>query len=227
MDPTHLLTSLVGGVFGARGKRHTKAERFLGGGSGKLWNAKTILTAGALGWAAYEIWRTRDGGQRAGAPQAAVVPGTVVVPSAPPAGASTQRPDPPPMPPPLPGQGAGAIPPVRRLVGVLLAAARCDGTLGEDEYGRILRSAREAGGEALVGEELRNPTPLAALAGGIPEPAAREDLYRLAYGVVRADEDLNAAERTWLSQLAAALGLDAATSARLEREVAQGIAATA
>jgi uncharacterized membrane protein YebE (DUF533 family) len=76
-----------------------------------------------------------------------------------------------------------------------------------------------------VGEELRSPTPLEKLATGIPEPYAREDLYRLAYGIVRCDEGVNAAERTWLARLSGVLGLDADTVGRLEREVAQGIRA--
>lgn len=222
MDPTRLLSSLLRGVVDTRPKATSQLGRFLtGGSSGSIWNAKTLLSAGALGWAAYEVFRTRSG---AGTPGATVVPGTVVVPSAPSISSTTVSG--PATPPPLPPEAVRpAIEPVRRLVGVLLAAARADGELGEAEYGRLLATAREAGGSALVGEELRAPTPLERLAGGIPEPRAREDLYRLAFGVVRCDEGVNANERAWLARLAAALGLDAASVARLEREVATGIAA--
>ncbi|MCY2961528.1 MAG: DUF533 domain-containing protein [Planctomycetota bacterium] len=236
MDPTRFLSSLLGGVIDTRPKKHDKLSRFLSGSSGSVWNAKTLLTAGALGWAAYEIFRTKSGSGAAGAtttfPGQTVVAGTTVVPSLPP---STSVPN---TPPPLPpgaaastgsdrGSSAGGPPvePVRRLVGVLLAAARADGELGEAEYGRLLGIAREAGGSALVGEELRNPTPIERLAGGIPEPRAREDLYRLAFGIVRCDEGVSAAERAWLARLAGALGLDASSAARLERETSAGIAA--
>ncbi len=217
MDVTRLLSSLLGGVLTSRPKPHAQLSRFLGAGSGSIFNPKTVLTAGALGWAAYEIWRTRSGSQAlAGQP---VVAGTTVIPSMPPPVPST--------PPPLPAYSAGGegIEPTRRLVGVLLGAARADGQLGEVEYGRLLKIAREAGGESLVGEELRAPTPLEKLAVGIPEPNARKDLYRLAFSVVRCDEGVNAAERSWLARLSSALGLDAHTVASLEREVAQGIAA--
>lgn len=229
MDAARLLTSLLGGVIGARPKRHDKVARFLGGSSGSMWNAKTLMSAGALGWAAYEIYRSKSGagGATTSFPGQSVSPGTVVVPStvaAPAKSASSGVP--PPLPPSaaVPNSNSGTpIEPVRRLVGVLLAAARSDGELGEAEYGRILASAREAGGTALVGEELRNPTPLERLAGGIPEPRAREDLYRTAFGVVRCDEGVNAKERAWLSDLSRILGLDANATAALEREVAVGI----
>lgn len=227
MDPTRLLSSLLRGVVDTRPKQTRQLGRFLGGSSGSIWNAKTLLSAGALGWAAYEIYRTRAGGGAGGAttsfPGQNVVPGTVVVPSTPAVSSTVVTgATPPPLPP---DAGAAGIEPVRRLVGVLLAAARADGELGEAEYGRLLATAREAGGSALVGEELRSPTPLERLAGGIPEPRAREDLYRLACGIVRCDEGVNANERAWLARLATALGLDPDSAARLEREVAAGISA--
>ena len=216
MDVTRLLTSLLGGVLTTRPKPTSQLTRFLGGGSSSVFNPKNVLTAGALGWAAYEIWRTHAG--RASSPAGqTVVAGTTVVPSTPP-----PMPSPPPPLPATPGEG---IEPPRRLVGVLLGAARADGQLGEAEYGALLRVAREAGGESMVSEELRSPTPLERLAVGIPEPYAREDLYRLAYGIVRCDEGVDAAERTWLARLSRALGLDETTVGRLEREVAQGIRA--
>jgi len=222
VDATRLLTSLLGGVLTSRPKKHSQLSRFLGAGSGSIFNPKTVLTAGALGWAAYEIWRSRSGHGPSAAAQPVVAGTTVipttVIPSAPPTVPST--------PPPLPPQGArgDAIEPVRRLVGVLLGAARSDGQLGEVEYGHLLEVAREAGGELLVGEELRAPTPLEKLAAGIPEPHARQDLYRLAFSVVRCDEGVNAAERTWLARLSSALELDAGTVSGLEYEVTQGIA---
>jgi len=52
----------------------------------------------------------------------------------------------------------------------------------------------------------------------------KADLYVLAYGIVRADESVSNAERAWLAQWASLLGLDAATTARLEKDVAFRIA---
>lgn len=233
MDVSNLLSSLLGGVLDTRPKKHDKVSRFLSGSSGSIWNAKTLLTAGALGWAAYEIYRTKSGGGAGGAttsfPGPTVVPGTTVVPSVPPSSAAPSTP--PPLPPAAYASAPAAtaavpLDPARRLVGVLLAAARVDGELGEAEYGRLLGIAREAGASALVGEELRNPTSIERLAGGIPEPRAREDLYRLAFGIVRCDESVTADERAWLARLAGILGLDAASTARLERETSAGIAAS-
>jgi uncharacterized membrane protein YebE (DUF533 family) len=223
VDVTRLLTSLLGGVLTTRPKKSSQLSRYLGGGSSSVFNPRNVLTAGALGWAAYEIWRTHAGRSAAPAGQP-VVAGTTVIPSTPPpvpSAAPASASSPPPL-PATPGEG---IEPTRRLVGVLLGAARADGKLGEAEYGKLLKIAREAGGESLVGEELRAPTPLEKLAAGIPEPYAREDLYRLAYGIVRCDEGVEATERTWLARLSSALGLDPDAVARLEREVAQAIRA--
>lgn len=230
MDVSRLLSTLLGGVIDTRPKKHDQVSRFLSGSSGSLWNARTLLTVGSLGWAAYEIYRTRSGSGPGGAtttfPGQTVVAGTTVVPSVPPVPPVPSGPaassTPPPLPPVL-GSGA-ALDPARRIVGVLLAAARADGELGEAEYGRLLEVARNAGGSALVGEELRQPTPIERLAAGIPEPRARADLYRLAFGIVRCDEGVSPVERAWLAKLAGVLGLDAAAVANLEREVVAGIA---
>lgn len=231
MDPTRLLAGLLGGVFDTRPKAHSKVARLFGGSGGVGWNPRTLLSVGALGWAAYEIYRSRAGGiAQAGSP---IVPGTVVVPSQPLSPPTLSPTLPPTLPPPLPASvrprvlessTSTDITPVRRLVGVLLAAARCDGELGEAEYGRLLAIARDAGGSALVGEELRNPTPIARLVGGIPEPRARQDLYRLAFGVVRCDEGVDAREREWLAELARGLELTSTTVTELENSVTHGIA---
>ena len=45
----------------------------------------------------------------------------------------------------------------------------------------------------------------------------------LAFGIVRADEDVNAAERVFLARLSDLLGLDDTLVARLEKETAQRI----
>lgn len=105
-----------------------------------------------------------------------------------------------------------------------IAAARCDGELGEDEYGRLLQVARENQAESLVARELSQARPLSGLAAGIVEVQHKADLYVLAYSILRADESVSSAERSWLAQWASLLGLDPATTARLEKDAAYRIA---
>ncbi len=77
--------------------------------------------------------------------------------------------------------------------------------------------------EAVVALELSQPTPLPAIVEGVTDQKQREDLYVLAFSIARADESVTGAERIYLAQLAARLGLDAATTARLEDEAAARI----
>jgi uncharacterized membrane protein YebE (DUF533 family) len=112
-----------------------------------------------------------------------------------------------------------------RIVALALAAARCDGELGEEEFGRLIEVARAHKAEPLVARELSLSRPLADLARGVGDPAERADLYVLAYSIVRADESASPVERAWLAQWASLLGLDANAAARLEKDAAQRIAA--
>ena len=117
-----------------------------------------------------------------------------------------------------------AMPPeVRRVVRLAVSAARADGDLSAPERALILEHARRAGVEADVEHELAHPQPLADIVSGVTEEAARHDLYILAFAIVRADETITGGERIYLAQLAHRLGIDAATSARLETSTAAGI----
>jgi uncharacterized membrane protein YebE (DUF533 family) len=157
-----------------------------------------LLTAAGLAWGAYEAATRKD--------EAA----------APPAGAP---------PPPLPVSG---LPPdVLRLVRLAIAAARADGRLSDEERASILAQARSVGAEGIVDREIQSPRPLAEIVAGVSDSNTREQLYVLAFAVVRADEGVSGAERIFLAQLAHALGLDPATTARLETEAARGIDAAA
>jgi uncharacterized membrane protein YebE (DUF533 family) len=113
-----------------------------------------------------------------------------------------------------------------RVVRLAVSAARADGTLSPQEREMILQHAREAGIEATVEEELNAPRPLAEIVGGISDAQRRQDLYVLAFTIVRADENVSGAERIYLAQLAHQLSLDAATVARLERDTAGRIDST-
>ena len=55
------------------------------------------------------------------------------------------------------------------------------------------------------------------------DPAAAGRLYAMAFAVLRADEDLSAAERDWLRELEGLLRLDPPAARRIEEEVARAI----
>ena len=215
MNVEGLLGSLIGGALGARHKPHARVGRFLTGGNKSFLNAGTLLTAAALGFGAYEIWRTRNG---AAATNATIGGGSAL---------------PPPMPPIPPGSSsrstvdvvaANPVDGVRRIAALLVSAARCDGELSESEYARILDRARSAGADQDVLSELTNPRPLESVVAGVSEPTLAADLYTLAFAVVRADQDVKPAERAWLDRLAALLRLDRGSIQRLETEAVHGIA---
>jgi uncharacterized membrane protein YebE (DUF533 family) len=124
--------------------------------------------------------------------------------------------------PPLPG-AAEAPTDLLRIVRLTISAARADGTLSDAEQEQILAHAREVGAEDLVDYEIRNPKTLADITRGVADPRAKEEMYQLAFAIVRGDEKVTGAERIYLAQLAHALGLDPATTARLEQEAAAGI----
>ncbi len=65
----------------------------------------------------------------------------------------------------------------------------------------------------------------AEIAAGVTDPRVREDLYTLAFSIVRADEQVLDGERRYLDELARHLGLDAAAVTRLEQQAASRIAA--
>ena len=198
MTPEDLIGAVLRGAVGARGKRSRGATRFLTGGRGSLINAGTLLTAAGLAWGAYEAATRKDDT------------------AATPAGA------PPPL-PPLPGLPADAL----RLVRLAIAAARADGRLTDQERASILEQARTVGAEAVVEQEIRSPRPLAEIVAGVGDSNTRGELYVLAFTVVRADEGVSGGERIFLAQLAHVLGLDPATTARLESEAARQIDADA
>jgi uncharacterized membrane protein YebE (DUF533 family) len=207
------LGPLLSATMGSRRKKHARAHDFLSGSSRGFVNAGNLLALGGLGWAAYEIWRSKQRETQLAGAGRAVVPGTVVEGG---------------LPPPIPSAPTTAAPAVQndvqRVVDLTLAAARSDGELGEEEFGRILATARDIGAEPMVRSALEHPRSLAEIVRGISDRKQREALYVYAFSIVRADEDVTTAERTWLQQLASQLGLDAGTTSRLEKETAYRIA---
>jgi uncharacterized membrane protein YebE (DUF533 family) len=209
---------LLQGALGGRRKRSRGALRYLTGGRGSLINASTLMTAAGLAWGAYEA-ATRHRGVAGAPPPPAPGPGGGPLPPLP--GTPMGRPAAAVV-PPLPGV-AEAPPDLLRLVRLTISAARADGALSAEEQEAIVAHARSVGAEQLVDYEVRNPRPLADITAGVADPRAREEMYAMAFAVVRADEAVTGAERIYLAQLAHALGLDPATTARIEQEAAARI----
>jgi uncharacterized membrane protein YebE (DUF533 family) len=211
MSAERLVGSLILGALGVRRKRNRRTLRYLTGGRGSsLLTPGVLLGAAGVAWGVYEAATRGTGG------------GVAPVGTVPPLPGAT------PPPPPLPAAataptGQGVPPEVLRLVRLTVSAARADGTLSAEEREEILRHAREAGAEAVVEAELASPVPLSTIVAGADDPRLKSALYQLAFSLVRADEQVTGAERIYLAQLAHALGLDAATTARLESEAAAGI----
>jgi len=204
MDPEYLIGSLIRGVLtGGRRKRGRRAARYLAGGGGSFLNTSTLLTLAGLAWG---LWESAQ-------------PKTTVAGSQ---GGSAGVPA-----PPLPDPGSSPPPEAIRLVRLTLSAARADGRFSPPEMDRILDLARKANAESLVQQEIHSPAPIAEITRGVADPKAKQDLYTLAFGIVHADEGVSGAERIYLAQLAQALGLDAETTMRLEREAQAAIAAEA
>jgi uncharacterized membrane protein YebE (DUF533 family) len=105
----------------------------------------------------------------------------------------------------------------------MVSAARADGELGPAERARILGEAREVGAEEAVMRELDHPRPLGEVVAGVSDPHFKEQLYTLAYTIVRADEAVTGGERIYLAQLANRLGLAPDEVARLEGQAASRI----
>lgn len=226
MTIERLLGSVIQGALTGRRKRSRKTLRYLTGGRGSFLNASTLLAVAGVAWGLYETSRRQEG-----APAAT---GVGALPPTP-GGVSGWAPAGPVGPPPVPGAASEVAPPpppvqsvgpagppvavpaaVERVIRLTVSAARADGILSDAERTAIIEHARAVGAEAIVDDELSQPTPLARIVAGVDQVRVREELYTLAFALVRADETVSGAERIYLAQLAHALGLDAETTARLE-----------
>lgn len=209
MDAGDIVSIFLRGALGRSGrKRARRAQSFLSGHSGFL-TASTLMAAAGIAWGVYDSMKSS----------------TV---AAAPAGS-------PPVLPPLPASAAstasivvatpdGPMPlDVLRLIRLGVSAARVDGTLSPEERALILQRAREAGIEHLVDAELTSPRPLSEIVAGVTDGTQREELYVLAFTIIRADESVTGAERIYLAQLAHQLSLDQPTVARLEQQTAASI----
>jgi uncharacterized membrane protein YebE (DUF533 family) len=218
MDEAKLLEGVLRGVLGGgRRKRGRRTMRYLTGpslpglgrlGGSLLSNPTVLMTAAGLAWGLIETM-TSQGQSGAAVPQpaAGTPPGSPL--------------------PPLPAMGTGAGAPAQtdalRMVRLAISAAQADGGMGAPERAEIERVAAEQGMADVVAAELARPTPLAGIVAGVTDAGQRATLYGLAFALVRADEQVNGAERIYLAQLAHLLGLDPAAVSKLEAAAAAQI----
>jgi uncharacterized membrane protein YebE (DUF533 family) len=210
LDPENIVGGLLRGALSGRKKSWKRTGRAVRGSG--LVNAKTLLAAAGVAWGLYETWQAQ---------QARPAPATGGPATAPPLPGGLAAP------PPLPGAPPDAVEalpaPVMQLLRLMVSAARADGELGPAERERILGEAREVGAEEVVMRELDHPRPLGEVVKGVSDPQFKEQLYTLAYTIVRADETVTGGERIYLAQLASRLGLAPDQVARLEGEAASRI----
>jgi uncharacterized membrane protein YebE (DUF533 family) len=235
LDIEGLVGGVLRGVLGSRGKRSHGTLRYLtGGGQSSFLNASTLLAVAGVAWGLWETAQQQSAVSAAPASRPLATPpplpqgGLLVPPPVPPDMAPVATVIPPPLPQsPVPVTAASVQPDELRVLRLTLAAARADGTLEPRERDAILARAKEIGAEPLIAAEVDRPKDLGEIVGEVEDQRMRQDLYTLAYAIVRADEQVSDRERTWLSDLAGHLRLDAGTVAGLEQQAASRIAAAA
>lgn len=209
-NPADMLGIVLRGTLGRSGrKRARRATNFLTGHKGFL-SASTLMAAAGVAWGIYDTLKTQNAS-------------STVVPAVPGSPAPLTVPPPIPTFPTVPAAVAAAIDPLVRVVQLAVSAAKADGALTDQERALILERARQAGVESIVEAELNQMRPLADIVAGVTDPITRQELYVLAFTIVRADENVSGAERIYLAQLAYYLGLDDATAKGLETETSAKI----
>ena len=122
------------------------------------------------------------------------------------------------------------------ILTIALLAAFADGSNAAGEREQIRRLAESLGGNggapdllALYQKVLLGQVTLAECAAALTEPGHRHLAYEMAVGVCDADGHANDAERRFLADLAAAMGLDAAATGPVmaEAEAMAGLADSA
>ena len=222
MNPDLLIRGVLGSVLGGGGrKRSGRALRYLTGSTGSFWTRPaTLMTAAGVAWGIYETLQQQPGGGASGGQWGgggtSPVGDSVGRPLSGPPAASI---------PPIPGSTATTDVDAESLLFVQLAvsAANADGALSDKERAAIVQQAQSAGVGQIVERELNQPRPLAEIVGGVTDQAQRATLYVLAFTVLRADEQVNGAERIYLARLAHLLNLDPATVQTLEKNTGERI----
>jgi uncharacterized membrane protein YebE (DUF533 family) len=218
-NPADLLSMVLTGTLGRSGrKRARKAKNFLTGNSGFL-STSAIIGAAGVAWGIYDTLKNQNQGQHGaqgaqGAQGAPGAYGAMSIGLPPELGTPV---------PPIPAAFEAAIDPVARIIRLAVSAAKADGQLTDAEREMIRERARAAGIEPVVDAELAQPRPLAEIVRGVTDPAMKNELYVIAFTIVRADETVSGAERIYLAQLAHQLGLDPAAVQKLEAETTSKI----
>ena len=224
MNPDFLVQGVLRSVMGGGRKRSKGAMRYLTGRHSSIWaNPTTLLTAAGLAWGVYETMTNKgDSTQWGGGTSQAPPPGAGPVPPSPSPSPVSAGPL-----PPLPNVASADSPQISddalRLIRLAVSAANADGVMNEQERAAVAQQARSAGVGDVVDRELEHRRPLAEIVAGVTDPAERATLYVLAFTVLRADEQVNGAERIYLAQLAHLLNLDRATVERLEKDTGERI----
>lgn len=106
----------------------------------------------------------------------------------------------------------------RLIVRAMIAAAKADGVIDEQENAHILGKVGEDGvteaERQLVEEELRRPADIAALVAAVPNQVVAAEVYSASLLAINVDTEK---EEDYLRELAKLLGLDAETVARLHK----------
>ena len=208
MNPEFLVGGVLRSVLGGGRKSSRRALRYLSGGHRSLWsNPSTLLTAAGVAWGIYETLANRETQSGSAGSMGSTGTAGPTVPPLPNTGSS----------------GAGISDDAMRVVRLAISAANADGVMNEQERAAIRQQAQSAGVAEIVEPELQQRRPLADIVSGVSDPAERATLYVLAFTVLRADEQLNGAERIYLAQLAHLLNLDPQTVQRLEQDTGERI----
>lgn len=185
--------ALAGGLAGIL--LGTKQGRKLGGTALKVGG---VAVVGALAYAAYRNWQA---GREPSATQAPVLPPPQDTPFNP-AGEAAQ-------------QSLG-----RSLLRAMIAAAKADGHIDAREqaaiFARMDQLSLDADDKAFVMDELRAPLDIDAVARAARSPEEAAEIYTASLLAIDLD---HAAERGYLSMLAARLGLEDALVAHLHAAV--------
>jgi uncharacterized protein (DUF697 family)/tellurite resistance protein len=108
------------------------------------------------------------------------------------------------------------------LLAICLMAAMCDGDKSEVERSEVRRIAEELGSSdpsALSRKILMGRLSLDEVASRLSTPSQRLLAYEMALGVCESDEAVSPAEKQFLAEISSALGLGAAQTAPVAKEV--------
>lgn len=229
IDARRILDQLLGGVAapgqGGAGPRGTVDQvrdyarenpvlaGGIAGGLAGLLLGRGVLQYGGMGalgglaYRAYRDWQMKQDAPTGPSPSTASVPMFPPPPDSPFAPANAP-------------QGEAAL--AETLVVAMIAAAKADGHIDEEERSRIAerlqRDGMTAEETAFLERELAAPTDVERLVKSARTKEQAVEIYTASLLAIRSD---NAAERGYLAMLAARLGLEADLAASIERTVAE------